>query len=355
MSVVLKAERGSVVVRTPGRLSVSGRIRTRTVLVCAGLVSGTALVTLAALMLGSVVHTPAEVAGALFGDAAPAVELFVVEWRLPRAVAAAVFGAVLGVAGAIFQTVTRNPLGSPDIIGFTAGASAGGVAALAFVGSSFVTVAGGALTGGLLVALIVLALSRGGGVAGFRLVIVGIGLSAVLASLETWFLLVADLEVARAAALWGVGSLNGTSFEYTGPAMAAGLAAMLAAGVLLERRLGLLDLGEDMSASLGERASRTRLLAIGAGVLLIAIATAAAGPITFVALAAPHVGRRLAGSTGASLAPAACAGAFILSSADLAAQHAVPDKSFPVGVATVAVGGLYLITLLVRENRKGTL
>ncbi|MBB4931189.1 iron complex transport system permease protein [Lipingzhangella halophila] len=354
MSAWVRAERGHVVVRA-GRVPVSGRIPMRTALTCAGLAVMTAVVTIVALMLGTVVYSPGEIVAALTGEAPASAELFVVQWRLPRALAAAVFGAMLGVAGAVFQCLTRNPLGSPDIIGFTAGSSAGGVAVVAYVGSSFALVAGGALAGGLVVAALVLLLSRGGGVAGFRLVIVGIGLSAMLVSLETWFLLTADLEIAQAAALWGVGTLNGTSFEYTGPVMAIGLLATLAAGVLLDRRLSLLDLGADVSASLGVQAARTRLVAILAGVVLVAIVTAAAGPIAFVALAAPHVGRRIAASTGVSLAPAACAGAFILASADLAAQHAVPGHSFPVGVATVAVGGVYLVGLLIRENRKGTL
>ncbi|KOX07929.1 hypothetical protein ADL05_28050 [Nocardiopsis sp. NRRL B-16309] len=341
--------------RATGPVPASGRVGVRAVLVCAGLVAATGAVVFASLMLGAVVYTPAEVALALFGDAPGSAELFVVEWRLPRALAAVVFGAMLGVAGALFQCVTRNPLGSPDIIGFTAGSSAGGVAVVAFVGSGYLLVAGGALMGGLAVAAIVLLLSRGGGVAGFRLVIVGIGLSAMLASLETWFVLTADLDLAQVAALWGVGSLNATSFEYTGTAMVAGLVALLATGAALGRRLGLLDLGEDVSASLGASPSHTRLGAVVAGVVLVAVVTAAAGPIAFVALAAPHIGRRLAGSTGVSLGPAACAGALMLASADLAAQHAVPEHSFPVGVATVAVGGVYLVTLLIHENRKGTL
>lgn len=351
----LRMDRGALVVRTSGRVPVSGRIHLRTLLVCGALLALTVLVTFAALMLGSVVHSPTEVVGALFGDAPPTVELFVVRWRLPRAVAAMVFGAMLGVAGALFQCVTRNPLGSPDVIGFTAGASAGGVAAIALVGSGYATVAGGALTGGFLVAAIVLLLSRGGGVAGFRLVIVGIGLSAMFVSLETWFVLTADLDIAQVAALWGVGSLNATSFEYTGPAMALGLVTTLVTVALLSRRLNMLDLGDDVSASLGPDPSHTRLMAVIAGVVLVAVVTAAAGPIAFVALAAPHIGRRLAGSTGASLVPAACTGALVLASADLAAQHAVPGHSYPVGVATVVVGGAYLATLLVRENRKGTL
>lgn len=355
MSGWLRVEQGSAVLRLTRPVPMSGRIHRRSVLVCVALVVATAATTFAALVLGTVVYAPGEVVQALTGNAPAAAELFIVEWRLPRAVAAVVFGAMLGVAGALFQSITRNPLGSPDIIGFTAGSSAGGVAVLALVGSSYLLVAAGALTGGVVVAALMLLLSRGGGVAGFRLVIVGIGLSAMLASVETWVVLIADLDHAQVAALWGAGSLNATSFAYTGPAMILGAGALLATVTLLDRRLGLLDLGEDLSASLGANPSRTRLLAIIAGVILIAIVTAAAGPITFIALAAPHVGRWLAGTTGVSLVPAACAGALMLASADLAAQHAVPGHTFPVGVATVAGGGLYLVILLIRENRKGTL
>ncbi|RQN10219.1 iron-enterobactin ABC transporter permease [Aeromicrobium camelliae] len=328
---------------------------TRALVACVLLLAATAATTLLALMTGKVGYSPGEVLAALVGDAPADVELFVVRWRLPRAVAAVTFGAVLGVAGALFQCVTRNPLGSPDIIGFSAGASAGGVAAVTLIGSSFAVVAAGTLIGGLLVAALIMLLSRGGGTGGFRLVIVGIGLSAMLVSVESWLVLTADLDVAQVAALWSVGTLNGTSFTHSGIAMALGIAAVVAVIVLLSRRLTLLDLGEDLSGALGADPLRTRTVAVLAGVLLIAIVTAAAGPIAFVALAAPHIGRRLAGMAGVALVPAACTGAFLLALSDFVAQHALPGRMLPVGVVTVAVGGLYLITLIVRENRKGVL
>jgi len=339
----------------PGAARASERFSVRSVLACAALLALTAAVTLAALMLGEIVYSPPQVAQALFGEAPGAAELFVVQWRLPRAVTAAVFGAMLGLAGALFQSITRNPLGSPDIIGFTAGSSAGGVAVVALLGSGRLMVAGGALAGGLLVAALIVLLSRGGGISGLRLVIAGIALSAMLSSLETWFILSAELDIAQVAALWSTGSLNGTGFAHTGPALVAGTAMLLLTGFGLGRRLRLLDLGDDASAALGASPGRTRLLAIAAGVVLIAITTASAGPIAFVALAAPHIGRRLAGAAGTALAPSACAGALVLASADLAGQHAIPGHSYPVGLVTVAVGGIYLITLIAHENRKGTL
>lgn len=283
------------------KLRLSALVPVRGVVGGAILVLGIVLVTVVALMLGEVIFSPVEVYQALTGNGSGSAELFVVKWRLPRAVAAAVFGAMLGLAGALFQVVTRNPLGSPDIIGFTAGASAGGVFMIAFVSSSYLAVTGGALAGGLVVALAVLVFSRGGGLSGFRLVIVGITMSATLNSLQTWLVLTANLDVALVAAVWGAGSLNGTSWGYTGPAMAAGALLMIVICVWLSRPVGLLELGEDTSAALGSAPARTRLLAIVAGVALVAIATAATGPIAFVALAAPHVGRRVTGASGSAL------------------------------------------------------
>jgi ABC-type enterobactin transport system permease subunit len=334
---------------------LSGRIAVGSALVCTVLVLLTAVVTSLALSLGEIVFSPAEVLTALSGHASGPAELFVVGWRLPRAVAAVVFGAMLGVSGALFQTITRNPLGSPDIIGFTAGSSLAGTAAIVLIGSSFAVVAGGALIGGFVVAAAMVLLSRGGAAAGFRLVIAGIALNAMLVSTESWLVLVADLDAVLAAALWRAGTLNGADFAYIGWAMVLGAIAMVLTVLLLGRRLDLLDMGEDTSSALGGQPARTRLYAIGVGVLLVALVTASAGPIAFVALAAPHIGRRLAGSSGNALIPAACAGALLLGAADLAAQHLVPGESYPVGVVTVVGGGLYLMTLIVRENRKAAL
>lgn len=352
MSLRLSHRPRAVVLQTP---TASGRIPLRSALACLVLLVLTALVTGLALSLGEVAFSPAEVVAALRGEGSTRAELFVVGWRLPRAAAAVVFGAMLGVSGALFQSITRNPLGSPDIIGFTAGASAAGVAVVVLVGSSFYLVAPAALAGGLVVAVLLTVLSRGGGVAGFRLVIAGIALNFMLFSIETWLVLTADLDLAQAASLWGAGSLNGADFDFTTAPMVLGGAAMLLTVLLLGQRMDLMDLGDDAGAALGGSPARTRVYAVVAGAVLVALVTAAAGPIAFVALAAPHIGRRMAGSPGVGLLPAAAAGAFVLSSADLAAQHAIPGQSYPVGVVTVACGGLYLMSLLVRENRKATL
>ena len=273
---------------------------------------------------------------------------------LPRALAAVVFGAMLGASGAIFQTITRNPLGSPDVIGFTTGAHTGGLVAILLVGGGWFATVAGALLGGLATALVVVLLTLRGGVSGFRLIVVGIGLTAMLASFDTWLLLTADLDLAVIAATWGAGSLNGVDWAHVGPALVLGL-VVLAASALVTRPLAQLDLGDDQAASLGARPDRTRLLGVVVGVALAALPVAVAGPIAFIALSAPQIGRRLAGSAGTPLVPAMLTGALLLAGADYAAQHLLGGLRPPVGLVTVVLGGAYLAWLVVRQNQKGSL
>lgn len=303
-----------------------------------------------ALMLGEPQYAPARVWAALTGEASRSTVTIVTELRLPRVVAGIVFGAMLGVSGAIFQTLTRNVLGSPDIIGFTTGAYTGGLVTIILIGSGFAAVASGALVGGLATATVVFLLSRHGGAQGFRLIIVGIGLTAMLASIDSFLILTADLDTAMVAATWGAGSLNGVDWPHVGPAVLTGL-VLLGLGGLLAHPLAQLDLGDDQAAAIGTRIDHTRLAALALGVALVAVVTSVIGPIAFVALAAPQIARRLAGSTGTPLAPAAAVGATVLPVADVLAQHAA--GGLPVGVLTISLGGVYLLFLIISEHRRG--
>lgn len=343
---------------TPRRLLLTGplkaRLDVRALVVCGVLVILCLGLVLLSLMLGERYIGPDEVFQALNGGGSRALRLFVVTWRLPRAVAAVVVGALLGASGAIFQTVTRNPLGSPDVIGFTTGAHTGGLIAILLFSSSYAAVTGGALAGGLATAALVLLLARRGSTQGFRLIIVGIALTAMLASIDTYLILTADLDLAVLASTWAAGSLNGVAWGYAGPSLVLGL-LLLACAVPLARPLAQLDLGDDSAKAIGARPETTRLLAVFLGVAMVAVATTVAGPIAFVALAAPQVGRRLTRSAGTPMAPAACTGAVLLLAADLVVQHGLGSRQLPVGVLTVSIGGLYLLYLIVHENRKGTL
>ncbi|MGW6457085.1 FecCD family ABC transporter permease [Streptomyces sp. NPDC055078] len=291
-----------------------------------------------------------EVVAALTGNGDGITRTVVVTWRLPRAVAAVVFGAGLAVAGAIFQSLTRNPLASPDIIGFSSGAYTGALIVITGIGGGCLQVAVGALTGGLSTAVAVYLLAYRGGIQGFRLIVVGIGISAMLTAANTWMLLRAQLETAIAAATWGAGSLNGITWDRVAPAALATLALLIVAGGF-QPAMRILEMGDDTAHALGVRVERSRLFLLLTGVVITAAITAAAGPITFIALAAPQIARRLTRGPGVTLTASALTGALLLAVADHAAQHLLPQV-LPVGVVTVVAGGAYLVWLLIHEQRR---
>ncbi|MEP7764282.1 iron-enterobactin ABC transporter permease [Sanguibacter sp. 25GB23B1] len=332
-----------------GRLS--GRLDVRTVVVLTVLTAAALAVGLVALGVGDYAVRVPDVVRALVGETTSVVRMVVVDWRLPRVLLALLLGAALGVSGAIFQSMTRNPLGSPDIIGFNTGAYTGALVVILLLGGSYYDIAAGAMVGGLVTAGLVYLLAFRGGVQGFRLIIVGIGISAVLSSVNTWLIIKADLELAMSAATWGAGSLNGLSWAQVRP-VAVILLVLLPVLVVLSRRTGILEMGDDAAQALGVRTEPTRLVMLVVGVALTALVTAAAGPIAFVSLAAPQLARRLTRSPSVAMAPSAVLGALLLVVSDLAAQRVFAPTQLPVGVVTVSIGGCYLVWLLAREARR---
>ncbi|WP_082475434.1 FecCD family ABC transporter permease [Frigoribacterium sp. Leaf263] len=329
-----------------GRRLTTARRRGVATLTLAGVALVVALV---ALGIGDYPLSPLEVVRALTGTDGFA-STIVLEWRLPRVLAALVFGAALGASGAIFQSLTRNPLGSPDVIGFSTGAYTGAIIVIVSGASSSLGTAGGALAGGLATALAVYLLAYRGGVPGLRLIIVGIGVTALLHSVNSWLLLRAQSEVALTASFWGAGSLALVGWSQLVPALVL-LAVLTPLVVALSRPLRQLELGDDAARSHGLRAEGSRLAVVVVGVALTAVVTASTGPIAFVALAAPQLARRLVRSAGVPLVAGAVTGAVLLLVADLVAQH-IASSPVPVGLVTLVIGGVYLITLLVGESRR---
>lgn len=340
-----------VLVLRAGTLSL--KVTRRAVLVCGLLCVTLIALALWAFTLGSYPLSLGDLTAVMSGTARDSVGTVVLEWRAPRIVAAVLFGAALAAGGAIFQSLTRNPLGSPDVIGFTTGSYTGVVLMLLVGATSYSALAAGALVGGLITAFAVYLLAFRRGVQGFRLIVVGIAVGALLSSLNTWFLVKADVDTALRAAVWGAGSLSGIGW----PAIT--MASVLLAGVataapVAQRRMRRLELGDDTATMLGIPVGRTKVMLVVLGVAATAAVTAAAGPIAFVALAAPQIARRLTGhGTSVDLAGAALVGAVLLLGADIAAQHAIPGLLLPTGAVTVCVGGAYLLVLLVRESRRG--
>lgn len=307
------------------------------------------IATIGAISLSSGIFAiaPDAVLCALLGGGDENIRMVVVEWRLPRLLLACLLGAALGMSGAIFQSLTRNPLGSPDIIGFSAGSYTGALVVILLLSGGYYETAAGALTGGIATAACVYLFAYRRGALGFRLIVVGIGISAMLGAFNAWMIRQADLPAAMSVAIWGAGSLNGLSFEQVFPVVA--LLALLAPFLgVLSRPMRQLELGDDAAVMSGINATRLRLMLMIAGVALTALATAAAGPIAFISLAAPQIARRITRAAGVALIPSALTGALLLTIADWVAQHGFPVQ-LPVGVMTVSIGGFYFLWLLIRE------
>ncbi|MDH6269600.1 iron complex transport system permease protein [Rhizobium sp. SG_E_25_P2] len=329
---------------------LSFRLDSRTLTLALVLLVLTASLAVLSLLSGRYPVPLAEVLWALGGQGEDMVRTVVVEWRLPRVALAVLLGAALGASGAIFQSLTRNPLGSPDVIGFSAGSYTGALMMILLFSGGYYQTALGALAGGIVTATAVYLLAWRQGAQGFRLIIVGIGVAAMLSAFNAWMIREAELQVAMAAAIWGAGSLNGLGVEQLLP-VALVLCVLLPLALFLSRPMRQLELGEDVARASGVDAGRTRLLLMVLGVTLTALVTATAGPISFIALCAPQIARRMTRSAGVAFLPSALTGGLLLLAADWAAQHALGPQ-LPVGVMTVSIGGVYFLFLLLREGRK---
>nr|WP_037670942.1 iron chelate uptake ABC transporter family permease subunit [Streptomyces griseus] len=336
--------------RTPGGLSVRLDVRALTVvllLLLAALVASVVLIG-----TGDFPIPASDVLKALVGDGNPGQEFIVNELRLPRVLVGLLVGASLGFGGALFQAISRNPLGSPDVLGLGQGATAGALVVIVLFSGSATQVTLGALVGGLVTGAAIYLLSWKRGVHGYRLVLVGIGVAAIATAVNGYLLTKADLVDAARAVVWMTGSLNGRDWDQVWPLLA--LWAVLVPLVLANGRgLRMMEMGDDVSNALGVRVERVRLLLMVAAVLLTASATAAAGPVSFVALTAPQLARRLTRSPGPNLVASLCMGAALLVTADWISQRAFGADQLPVGVVTGVVGGVYLLWLLVTERRAG--
>lgn len=322
-------------------------VRTRAGAVGAAFLVLAAVLAVATLTLGELGIPLAELPGVLAGEGSRAQEWTLFTSRLPRLGVAVLAGAAFGVSGAIFQSVTRNPLGSPDVIGLGAGAAAGAAAA-ALVWPGLVPTPVGALVGAFVaIAAVYLGTGRGFG-APHRMVVVGIATGAMALAFVQLALVRASRESAQEVAVWITGSLAARATEHV-QVIALAVVVLLPLALVLTRPLQLAEMGDDLATGVGASVRFSRPAAVVVAVLLTGAAVSVSGPIAFVALTAPQIARRLTRSSGPGILAAACCGAFLLVLADLVAQYALPGTLLPVGVVTAGVGGIYLAFLLVRE------
>lgn len=297
------------------------------------------------------------------GERIPGASFIVMENKLPRGVIGVMIGAAFGLSGGLFQTMLRNPLASPDVIGISYGASAAAVTAIVVFGATGPAVSGAALGGALGIAALIYAISRGpslgsaggnrGDAAGSRLILAGVGIAAALHAAVNFLMTRADIRTAADALVWLNGSLNSANWERAG-LLALALLALVPAVIALAAPLRILELGDDAAAGLGIRVGFTRLAVVITAVGLAAVATAAAGPVSFVAFLAGPIARRFVRK--ASLPASAFTGALIVLAADFLAANVAPlvldGTVLPVGVITGALGAPFLLWLLVTANRK---
>ncbi|WP_017577438.1 FecCD family ABC transporter permease [Nocardiopsis kunsanensis] len=273
--------------------------------------------------------------------------------RGPRLLVGVGVGAALGVAGALFQAVTRNPLGSPDVIGLGAGAGAGASVA-ALIAPGAVPVPLGALLGaGIAIGLVTLSTGTGLRHPG-RIIVAGIGVSAMAQAFTHFVVAFIARDEATSLATYLNGSLTARDWGHAGIIWGA-LLFCLPVLLYLAGPVRLGEMGDETSQTLGAPARTTRTVAVLMSVLLSAAAVSVAGPISFVALTAPQIARRMAGAGGPSLVLSAAVGALLIVCADLVVQRVPLGEGLPVGIVTMALGGIYLGHLLIREWRKGTL
>ncbi len=324
----------------------------RRVIILAVLAALVVALFLVSLMVGQKFYPLDTVFRVIAGDNVRGATFTVGELRLPRACLAALAGFAFGAAGLTFQTLLRNPLASPDIIGISWGASAAAVIGIVMLGLTGTSVSLVALIGALAAAAAVYGLSMNGGFAATRLILIGIGLAAMLSSVVSYTLARASEWDIAVALRWITGSLGDASWDRVTP-LAVVMVIVVPVMLYFGRDMGMLALGDDTAAGMGVRVERTRLLFILAAVTLLAFATAGAGPISFVAfMSGPIAARIMVRAGGSLLVPAGCVGSILVMSADLIGQFALPHR-YPVGVVTGVLGAPFLIYLLIRVNRSG--
>lgn len=327
------------------------RRRGRRALVLVSLAIAVLVVYALSLVLGRTIYPPSDVLGVILGQQVDGATFTVGTLRLPRATTGLLVGLAFGLAGATFQTMLRNPLASPDIIGISSGASAAAVIGILVLGLEPSAVSVLATVAALVTAMVIYLLAYQRGVANTRLILVGIGVSAMLSSVVAYVLSGAAAWDLQVAMRWLTGNLNGATWERALPLL---IAVVLIVPLLLYlvRDLEAMRLGDDAAAALGVPVEARRITLIVLAVVLMAFGTAAAGPIAFVAFLSGPIAVRILGPVGSPVLASGLVGALLVLLADFLGQYALGTR-FPVGVITGALGAPFLVYLLVRTNRTG--
>jgi len=320
----------------------------RALLINLFLLTALILAAMAYLALGSLSIPVPDVIRALLGEGSPVHTLVISELRLPRLLAAAMTGAAFALAGCLMQTLARNRLATPGIIGIDNAATAFAVASVVGTGISLAPPAM-ALTGAATATVLAFALAGSTGTRGYRFIISGVAIGAISGAITQVMLSRVPLDAANAAYPWTVGSLNARSPESLW-LLAAGLLAGYVLALALRRPISTLQLPEPVAIGLGTAISRIRLAGMGLSVLLTGLAVAVAGPVGLVALIAPELARMLNHPGRIPLTASALMGALLMTLSDLAGRLLFAPLEIPVGIITALAGSPYLLWLLLRKS-----
>lgn len=330
------------------------RFEGRVIIASLGLIAVIIAISIWSISAGDFPMSVGDVLASLTGQGSKTHDFIIFSLRLPRLLTGLAVGAAFGMSGAIFQSLARNPLASPDIIGFNSGAALGAVILIIAFDASGAAVTLAAIGGGLATAALVFILSWRGGINPYRLVLVGIGIGFTAYAGVDFLMTRSDIFAAAEATQWLTGSLNARVWRdvYT---TGIGFAILAPIALFLQISLDRLEMGDDMAAALGIRINMVRACIAIVGVLLVSLAVASAGPIAFVALVAGPIARRLSDSSGPCLGTAALVGALVLISADLAGRMVFAPNQLPAGVFTAIMGAPFLLWLLATQIRKGAM
>ncbi len=271
--------------------------------------------------------------------------------RLPRMLCGLLVGLAFGIAGNTFQTMLRNPLASPDIMGITSGCSIAAVFCILVLRMSGSSVSIAAVISGLIVSTLIYLLSKGSGFSGGRLILIGIGIQAMINALISFLLLKSSQYDVPSALRWLSGSLNGMSMKDV-PGLFIIVVVFGGIILLLTKHLQILELGDEFATTLGVKINLVRIILILSSVFSIAFATAVTGPIAFVAFLAGPIASKLVGPGAPNVLASGLVGALLVLGADMIGQFVFSTR-FPVGVITGILGAPYMLFLLICINRRG--
>lgn len=305
----------------------------------------------AMLMLGNTIYPVKDVIAVLLGKEVEGASFAIGALRFPRMLAGLLAGFAFGVGGYVFQTMLRNPLANPNVIGVTSGSSAAAVFCIVVLNANNTVISIAAVVGGLMTVAIIYGLSRGTSFSIGRLILIGIGIQAMLNAFISYLMLIAKTHDLPTALRWISGSLNGATVEAVMPLL---ILLIICTPILFyfANHLEVLELGEQAATSLGVTTNRVRIILLVSAVLVIALATATTGPIAFISFLAGPIARRIVGIGFSALIPSGLIGVILVLASDLIGQFAFETR-FPVGVITGIIGAPYLIYLLIKMNRKG--